>query len=155
MSVCYWGDQFYGIDRIKCSHLFDKEKERKLIIKELIDEFDEEDLIDAIQNYDLNFGSPNELDLDNGLYDITKFLNGTNVFTYHENACNQDIMFFGIPYQLPWEMEKIESQYEVNQRIFKAIKPILKDDVKFKDIEPLFKRYSFNGADNYVTYYEY
>lgn len=154
MSVCYWGDKFYGINRIENSHLFDEQKERKIIIKSLLDIWDEEDVVEAMEDYELTFGYPSETETDDGINDLTAFLEGTGVTAYNHYSSNGEILFFGIDFALPWELEKIETKEEVDLRIYNALKPILKDDVTFEQVNPLIKTIIINGVDDYVTYYE-
>lgn len=156
MSICYWGDQFYGVDRIENSELFDESKERKLIIESISKVWDKEYVDEAIEDYELTFGSVDELDLDNGIDDLTYFLDDTKgVNAYHAYCSNQDIMFFGVNYILPWQVEKLETQEEVDRKIYDALKPILKDDVTFEIFQPYIYHININGADDYITYYKY
>lgn len=155
MSVCYWGDQFYGVNRIEHSELFDCQKEEEIIKKAITEIWDEEYAQEAIENCELTFGSIDELDPDNGIKDLTEFLDNTGVVPYHQYCSNQEIMFFGINYSLPWDIEKIETKEEVNEKIYNALKPILKDNITFENFEPHINYINISGADDYITYYEY
>lgn len=154
MSVCYWGDQFYGINRITNPELFDKEKERKVIIESISQTWDKEYVDQALEECALDFENVDELDSDNGVDDLTNFLEGTGVEAYYAYCSNDDIMFFGINYSLPWQIEKIETQEEVDLKIYNALKPILKDGVTFEQVIPNINRINISGADDYITYYE-
>lgn len=155
MSVSYWGDNFYGVNRFSHPEIFDKDKERKIIIESITKAWDKEYVDKAIEYYELTFDNVDELDIDNGADELTHFLDGTGVVPYHTYSSYENIMFFGIHYSLPWEIEKIETKEEVDRKIYNALKPILKDNITFEDFEPCISYINISGADDYVTYYEY
>lgn len=153
MSVCYWGDMFYGIDRINDSHLFDEAKEKKVILKALIDIMDEDEFIEYMQgNNEINFCSVDDIG-DNGINDLLRFLDNTKVVAYNPYTCNQDILFFGINFILPWQVTRLTSKLDVDISIYNALKPILKDDIKFEDFRKHLHTFIISGADDYVSYY--
>lgn len=154
MSVSYWGDLFYGINRIEHSELFDKDKERKIILKKIKELFVEEEAKNYEEGFYLNFESIDELDMADYISDLADFLK-FDVNIYHVYCSNDDILYFGMPVIFPWEAKEIITQKKINENIYNAIKPILKDGITFEQVEPLIKKVSFNGADDYVTYYEY
>lgn len=154
MSVCYWGDIFYGVDRINDSHLFDEDKERKVILKALIDLMDEDDFIEYIQdNQDINFLCDVSDIADNGINDLLRFLDNTNVAAFNPYACNQDVLFFGMHFILPWQVKSLTTKLDTDINIYNALKPILKDSVTFEVFRSHLCTFVINGADDYVTYY--
>lgn len=61
MSVCYWGDKFYGINRITNGHLFDEEKEKAMILTAMEHlHFTQEQKDDYADNYEFTFCRYNE-----------------------------------------------------------------------------------------------
>lgn len=154
MSATCWGDQFYGINRIEHSELFDEVKEREIILQSLYNNWEKEYYKEAISK-DFSFGCLSELEIENNAYEAADFLNDTDITIYYEDAENCEILFFGIHYSLPWQIKEIETQEEIDIRIYNAIKPILKDNITFDMVEPLIKKVVFNGMDAYVTYHEF
>lgn len=154
MSVCYWGDKFYGINRIKHPELFDKQKERKVILESLYSQWDEEFYLEAKEIEDISFENLDELEIENGAEEVTDFLSNTGIHPYHDTACNESIIFFGIHHSLPWQIEKIETQEEIDRKIYNALKPILKNNIEFENIEPFINEIIINGQDDYITYTE-
>lgn len=156
MSVSYWGDLFYGIDRINHEEFFDKEKEKRIIINVMKDLFNV-NVIEEMEReeYDeVSFGNISGWDLYEFAELISSFL-PEGVEFYAPYSSNEEISLFGINFVLPWEVKEIVTQKEVDKKIYEALKPILKDNVKFIDIKPFIKRYNINGADDYITFYEY
>lgn len=153
MSICYWGDKFYGIDRIENADLFDTEKERKIILNSLKEV--ESDVHEAlIEEEHVDFENIDLYATDNYIEDYTySLLKDTEVLSYAISSCNGNLLFFGINFALPWETVALKSQWEVDQDIYNAIKPILKDGVSFADIKPRIETYIINGQDDYVSYY--
>ena len=155
MSVAYWGDLFYGVNRIKNSEIFDKNKEKEMILEAMEHlHFNEEDKVNYIKGFYLNFESLDELDDENLIMSSMFFLKDKIEF-YHMYCCNDDIVFFGIHAAFPWEIQAIKTQKEINIDIYNAIKPILKDNITFDQVEPLIKTININGADDYITYHEF
>lgn len=152
MGVCYWGDKFYGIDRLTNAELFDENKEREVILKSLKD-----NECDIYKNYleeeRVNFESISIYDADNGIDDYINFLEDTDVMCFAADSWDKDVLFFGIDYSLPWQMTALKSQDEVDQDIYNAIKPILKDGICLDTIKPRIQAYSINGQDDYISYY--
>jgi hypothetical protein len=154
MSICYWGDKFYGIDRIENAHLFDTNKEREIILNSL-KETDINLYENIIENdEEIDFEEIDLYETANGIDDYIKFLDNTEVVCYAVDSCNGNLLFFGIDYKLPWEVTALKPQWEVDQEIYNAIKPILKDGVGFDIIKPRIQTYVINGQDDYVSYYE-
>ena len=151
MSICYWGDKFYGIDRIENADLFDTDKEREVILNSL--KKTDESLYEKFLEEEVNFEEIDLYETDNGIDDFTDFLSDTEVVPYAVDSCNGNLIFFGVNYSLPWEVVNLKSQEEVDQDIYNAIKPILKDGVSFLDIKPRIETYIINGQDDYVSYY--
>lgn len=150
MSTAFWGDLFYGVDRIKHSEIFDTLKERDRIIASLEDVWEKEE-VEAIKGYDLSYDNVDELNLEDAIWETTSFLNGTGVAPY---SCGSDVLFFGVNFVLPWEVEEIETKEEVDSRIYKSLKPILKDEITFEAFSKLLKQFVINGADDDVKYYD-
>lgn len=154
MSICYWGDKFYGINRITNGHLFDEEKEKAMILTAMEHlHFTQEQKDDYADNYEFTFADIMNSDYEDLIISSMFFLKDKVEF-YNAYSSGDAIAFFGIDFALPWQIDKIESQKEVNLKIYNALKPILKTEVTFEQVEPLIQLVILNGQDDYVTYHE-
>ena len=145
-----------GVDRLK-SNLFDKVKERKIIENYIEGEWIEEAVKDVKNMTEMHFGELEPLDIDQSEREniLNSFSTDNLIYGFAPIDEFGEEVIFGIKQIWPWEKIGTITFEEAIERLYKFLKPVLKEEVTLNQLKAECYEHCVS-EDEYgaITYYK-